>query len=642
MDNLIFDRNSADVALSKELEAKVNNGTATDEEIALWNTDLKGNYNVSDLNRVESWTKHLNDKFNELGYRTGDKTIINLFNTKNVSMTYSGLTIAMSGNTLLLTGNCTGNTGKRTIASELNIPKGDYIVKLIGESKGTFEIYNEEGTMIAWGASNKTYKITNQSISKIMYYTSTTGNYNYTVKFQVSPPDRAEFMPGYKERPITVDYIESKGTQYIDGISLSSNFRFEFDVMLYETTAYYNLYDGTNSMLWVTSANRLEINANLTADVTMNTRHKIVVDNDTSCVLSIDGEVKQIVPKVNNSLTYSLFNRNGEQCFKGRIYLLKIYDNNILVRDYIPAIDLNGIVCLYDKVSNTYFYNKGTGNFMAGTSGSGEYLESTGTQYIDTGIIPNQDTSIEMAMSFNSLSATECLWCARNDYAVNTFSSYREDGVWRTDYNNTSNPFKNLTLTTNKKYIFKQDKNSTYADGELLKTVAKSEFTCPDALTLFVSWKNNQSSQVAYFGKFKMYYCKIWQNDEIVRDFVPAIDSNGTPCLYDKVTKQYFYNKGSGEFIYGGGWQTKDDFTLDEADRIINNINALRSVIALYNDTPATPETMRFLDYIKANDIEKILFDIDNHITWIKSYFIKSGVGRAGQTRMAQNYFRRY
>lgn len=31
----------------------------------------------------------------------------------------------------------------------------------------------------------------------------------------------------------------------------------------------------------------------------------------------------------------------------------------------------------------------------------------------------------------------------------------------------------------------------------------------------------------------------------------PSLDSNGVPCMYDKVTKQPFYNKGSGSFIIG-------------------------------------------------------------------------------------------
>jgi hypothetical protein len=44
----------------------------------------------------------------------------------------------------------------------------------------------------------------------------------------------------------------------------------------------------------------------------------------------------------------------------------KIYDNGNLVRDYFPAKDSNGSVCLYDLVSRQYAYNAGNGEFIAG------------------------------------------------------------------------------------------------------------------------------------------------------------------------------------------------------------------------------------------------------------------------------------
>lgn len=49
----------------------------------------------------------------------------------------------------------------------------------------------------------------------------------------------------------------------------------------------------------------------------------------------------------------------------------------------------------------------------------------------------------------------------------------------------------------------------------------------------------------------KLYYCKIWDNGVLVRDFVPAIDRTVKPCLYDKVSKTYFYNEGTGDFGAG-------------------------------------------------------------------------------------------
>lgn len=52
-------------------------------------------------------------------------------------------------------------------------------------------------------------------------------------------------------------------------------------------------------------------------------------------------------------------------------------------------------------------------------------------------------------------------------------------------------------------------------------------------------------------GIFKLYYFTIKQNSETVRDFRPAIDVDGTVCLYDNITNKYYYNTGTGSFNYG-------------------------------------------------------------------------------------------
>ena len=45
----------------------------------------------------------------------------------------------------------------------------------------------------------------------------------------------------------------------------------------------------------------------------------------------------------------------------------------------------------------------------------------------------------------------------------------------------------------------------------------------------------------------KMYYCKIYDNDVLVRDFIPAVrDSDGKAGLYDLVTNQFYTNVGTG------------------------------------------------------------------------------------------------
>jgi hypothetical protein len=47
---------------------------------------------------------------------------------------------------------------------------------------------------------------------------------------------------------------------------------------------------------------------------------------------------------------------------RGKIYYFKIWDDNgVLVRDYIPVLDKEGKVCMYEKVMKEYVYYNGTG-----------------------------------------------------------------------------------------------------------------------------------------------------------------------------------------------------------------------------------------------------------------------------------------
>lgn len=50
-----------------------------------------------------------------------------------------------------------------------------------------------------------------------------------------------------------------------------------------------------------------------------------------------------------------------------RLYAFQIYEDDVLVKDYVPAQDSNGITCLYDKVNDEYLYDAtGTNTFEYG------------------------------------------------------------------------------------------------------------------------------------------------------------------------------------------------------------------------------------------------------------------------------------
>ena len=65
--NLITDRTQADVDRYTELKDKSLRGM-TDDEKAEWQTQLKGAYNFTDMNRVEAAVEDLANRLTEAGY----------------------------------------------------------------------------------------------------------------------------------------------------------------------------------------------------------------------------------------------------------------------------------------------------------------------------------------------------------------------------------------------------------------------------------------------------------------------------------------------------------------------------------------------------------------------------------------------
>lgn len=79
-------------------------------------------------------------------------------------------------------------------------------------------------------------------------------------------------------------------------------------------------------------------------------------------------------------------------------------------------------------------------------------------------------------------------------------------------------------------------------------------------------------------------------------------------------------------------WSESDTPTASQMETYRGNIAILRAVIAVMASTPKTPETMRFLDYLKANDIERILQDLNTLITNMEQAWFFSGDLYAGET----------
>jgi hypothetical protein len=108
-----------------------------------------------------------------------------------------------------------------------------------------------------------------------------------------------------------------------------------------------------------------------------------------------------------------------------------------------------------------------------------------------------------------------------------------------------------LTIEVDTEYTIKAFPSDNFIINDTIYT-ALSSGTSKDTTPLYMFTYGGNPGDSQYTGKSQVYYCKIWQDGELVRDFIPVLDEDNVACLYDLVTESYFYNIGTGDFLSGG------------------------------------------------------------------------------------------
>lgn len=180
-----------------------------------------------------------------------------------------------------------------------------------------------------------------------------------------------------------LEYIEATGSQYIDtGIQPSATMKSELDFQ----------FTQNNSDTWCFSALQTSGNSGVRVGVYQNAFYLVCA---TSSQASLLERTKFTVnPTYSVPLNMYLFaeNRNGSAygLCAGKLYSCKIYNNGVLVRDYIPAMNSDGVAGLYDAVndtftlpsSGTFVYNNQLGEVISTqTSTTGVYKIPYGVSY---------------------------------------------------------------------------------------------------------------------------------------------------------------------------------------------------------------------------------------------------------------------
>jgi hypothetical protein len=368
-------------------------------------------------------------------------------------------------------------------------------------------------------------------------------------------------------------YIRSSGTQYIDtGIKGTNDIKVVLDFVPTQTDmVVFGARNGYKNnaffLYWATGTNvAIQIGNNLydIGNHATLSRHMLEMSGSN---FILDGTVLHTysVSTFTTSAPIRLFggqNSSDLTQFIGKIYSCQIYDNDVLVRDYIPFEDSNGVVCLFDKVEQKCYYNAGTGDFTLGIDdGELECIESSGTQYINAEFKPNQDTKV--VIDFECLSGSSSdptVFGSWDAWTSNAFLLIVTAGLGSCFSFYGSN-FKEHSIDMTGRHTAIVDKNVTSIDGNTVIILASATFSGSYPMYLFAY--NNGGSAGNLPSSIKIYSCKIYDNDVLVRDFIPYC-KDGVVCLYDKVSASYFYNAGTGDFIGSYSFAANESYVCDD------------------------------------------------------------------------------
>lgn len=199
----------------------------------------------------------------------------------------------------------------------------------------------------------------------------------------------------------------------------------------------------------------------------------------------------------------------------------------------------------------------GTKYAVSGGGGGGSqkipYLKSSGTQYIDTGIKPSEKISImtEFFLDIDQQNRSES-WqtvFGGNDGNITNsivFSFNQSSSAVTFQDGSAYGDIGSLFIPSNYIHNVAIIKGITEFDGIARQIWNVSQFSSNNNIYLF---GQNLNGVASYLSKICLTKCKIYNDDNLVADFVP-FNNNGVACLLDNVSQNVFTNQGTGSFIY--------------------------------------------------------------------------------------------
>ena len=176
-----------------------------------------------------------------------------------------------------------------------------------------------------------------------------------------------------------------------------------------------------------------------------------------------------------------------------------------------------------------------------------EYIQSSGTQYIDTGRKLTQDSDITIDFSIvGEIYRDAGIFGSRQSALKNNLTLFQNKNpiVFSGDFSEYQKHRFSVASSLERTKI-QINKAGVWVNDILKKSWSDvADFETPTNGLIFDVGNNNWSGNKAVMRLYSY-------TDGDAQRLVPCLDANGVPCLYDLIGKMALYNQGAGSFTWG-------------------------------------------------------------------------------------------
>ena len=370
-----------------------------------------------------------------------------------------------------------------------------------------------------------------------------------------------------------VSYIESSGTQYIDtGLEGKDGYTLEATLKFTEFPGNYSYFAGfgssSSNRIYFTRAAKATLTDGWTYNSDSHNLTDVSVATDTEYVYkSVMENGKQELYRNGTLLdsdnvvgtpsygTIWIFGADYNDSINGgtscQLFACKFSYGGKVVRDFIPCYrNSDNEIGLYDTVGRQFYTNSGTGSFIIETPGDYqyvEYIESSGTQYINTGFSP--DNKSKMFLDYQPTVAQSKMFAGTRTVGGNAFTinSGSANTYMFAAWGQSGN--KQLASMTTDRVTTEISQDGIYYNDELKYNLSTATWHLTGKVLLFAVM---QSGAADLHASVRIFSCKLYADGVLIRDFIPCYRKvDGEIGMLDSVNNVFYTNDGTGTFVKG-------------------------------------------------------------------------------------------